>query len=168
MAYLEITLGIRGLLWKHFARFAKNIHFLANLVPQNLSKTLLKYSSSTGSIEKLTCYVNCFQLAFKPRSKINCISTPVALSIWKHGKLVYVVGQTDNGYAVEEIGSLNFAVEFCNGVQRFYDAIGYIPPGGDQFKRMRNLMECIVEEEVLLQYQACLHYQTQSQDPLFL
>ena len=42
------------------------------------------------------------------------------------------MGLIDNSYVLEEIGWLNFAVMFCNDVNLFYNAIGYIPPHGDK------------------------------------
>ena len=80
--------------------------------------------------------MNSFELAFELKGNISCLCKPVALTLCKWDKLFYLTGSTDDlDLIVEEHGSLGFAVSFCNAVQRFYDAIGYVPPGGDQSKR---------------------------------
>ena len=46
-------------------------------------------------------------------------------------------------FSVEEIGHLNFGLELCKAIHKFYDAITYIPPYGNQLLRKTNLEECI-------------------------
>ena len=74
--------------------------------------------------------------------------SPSFLHQW--GDIKYVLGLIDNSYVLEEIGQLNFAVKFCNAVNTFYNAIGYIPPHGDKSFRKMNLVESIASGEHLM------------------
>ena len=71
---------------------------------------------------------------------------PVAYNIW--GSVINAVSG-DQDFILIECGRLRFAVEFCEAVESFYRAIGYVPPHGDNSVRQMNIMESIAEGEKL-------------------
>ena len=66
-----------------------------------------------------------------------------------YSKVTNIIGSPEGRYVVEEIGALDFAVQFLEAINKLYDAIGYIPPHGDKSSRQMTLLKTIENIEYL-------------------
>ena len=117
----------------------------SSLTPSSSEGSIIVFDSSSLEVWNVDLST---ELEFSPLRKVAAQSIPIALNIWE-GKLINIAGYLNNEYFIEEIGQLDFAIQFCDAVMRFYHAIGYVPPHGDQSNRRMNIVEAITNGEVL-------------------
>ena len=126
----------------HF-KFNKKTHVFREFESQLHSSSTLFYNS--GSIytnDQNSLSINVHSIQFNDYfNKIVTKTHPVVFT--SSGNIVTIVSRIHMNFSVEEIGHLNFGLELCKAINKFYDAITYIPPHGNQLLRKTNLGECI-------------------------